>query len=48
MGVKCGVKECMHNNDDGCRAEAIEVKSVGSKAGCREDTCCSSFATRRK
>jgi hypothetical protein len=47
LAIKCGVKDCMHNDRDACRAESIEVKSVESKTSRREDTCCGSFAARK-
>jgi hypothetical protein len=49
LGVKCGVKNCLHNDRSECQAGSIEVKSVSpKKASRREDTCCSSFSARKQ
>ncbi|HHW44603.1 DUF1540 domain-containing protein [Desulfofundulus thermobenzoicus] len=46
--MKCGIEECVHNNNMECRADGIEVRSSTNNKKCSqsEHTCCDTFAPR--
>ncbi|MHB1127262.1 MAG: DUF1540 domain-containing protein [Bacillota bacterium] len=43
-GIKCMVEECTHNSEKLCQADAIEVRSSGTREVSNTDeTCCGTF-----
>lgn len=47
MKVKCGVENCIYNEQRMCHADALEVNSMhGSKARISDDTCCTTFKNK--
>lgn len=48
-GVKCGVEECQYWDDMVCVADAIEVRSNGTrKVTTSDDTACHTFRPKKK
>lgn len=47
--MKCGIEECMHNQNMNCHADGIEVKSSvkDRKASMSENTCCDTFKPKK-
>jgi Domain of Unknown Function (DUF1540) len=45
MKVKCGVQNCVFNEQMLCHADALEVNAVGGKhdAEISDETCCTTF-----
>lgn len=43
--LKCSVVTCVHNNENYCALDSIEVN--GSSAQKSEETCCGSFVEKR-
>lgn len=43
--LKCGVITCVHNKQNYCELDSIEVR--GNSAQISEETCCASFVERK-
>ncbi|MCX8128863.1 MAG: DUF1540 domain-containing protein [Clostridia bacterium] len=48
MQVKCGVTNCVFNEEYMCHAQALEVNPMGGRrADISDDTCCTTFKDER-
>jgi hypothetical protein len=45
MKVKCGVLNCVFNEQSMCHADALEVNAMGGRhnADISDETCCTTF-----